>query len=147
MLNFINNYSFLPVSGCVGMDTSALLCPVAYNASKTALLKIPSNMCIQHKTGESSSRTSNLSRFLSLYVLRHCTIILFIYTINHRHLFLLMGRLTIHAWCNIKAFVTWIVDLSRNKCLWLYIYSDKYNTRGSVGWACVAHLSFCFVES
>ena len=36
MFNFIDNYSFLPVSGRVGMDTSALLCPVAYNASKTA---------------------------------------------------------------------------------------------------------------
>ena len=40
-----------------------------------------------------------------------------------------MGRLTIHVLCNIKAFVTWIVDLSRKKCLWLYIYSDKYGSR------------------
>jgi hypothetical protein len=39
MLNFIDNYSFIPVSGCVGMDpsTSALLYPGAYNVVKTAL--------------------------------------------------------------------------------------------------------------
>jgi hypothetical protein len=37
MFNFIDNYSFIPVSGCVGIGTSALLCPVAYNAVKTAL--------------------------------------------------------------------------------------------------------------
>jgi len=38
MLNFIDNYSFIPVSGCVGMDPSALLCPGAYNVVKTALV-------------------------------------------------------------------------------------------------------------
>jgi hypothetical protein len=30
-------YIFIPVSGCVGRDSSALLCPGAYNAAKTAL--------------------------------------------------------------------------------------------------------------
>ena len=29
---------FIPVSGCVGKGPSALLCPGAYNAVKTALL-------------------------------------------------------------------------------------------------------------
>jgi len=28
MFNFIDIYSFIPVSGCVGMGPSALLCPV-----------------------------------------------------------------------------------------------------------------------
>jgi hypothetical protein len=28
-------YNFIPVSGCVGMGPSALLCPGAYNAVKT----------------------------------------------------------------------------------------------------------------
>jgi hypothetical protein len=32
MLDFIDIYSFIPVSGGVGMDTSPLLCPGAYNA-------------------------------------------------------------------------------------------------------------------
>jgi hypothetical protein len=27
MFNFIDNYSFIPVSGCVDMDPSELLCP------------------------------------------------------------------------------------------------------------------------
>ena len=31
MFNFIDIYSFIPVSGCVGMDTTALYCPRAYN--------------------------------------------------------------------------------------------------------------------
>jgi hypothetical protein len=29
MFNFINIYSFIPASGCVGMSTSAQLCPGA----------------------------------------------------------------------------------------------------------------------
>ena len=33
-----NRYMFIPVSGCVGKGPSALLCPGAYNAVKTALL-------------------------------------------------------------------------------------------------------------
>jgi hypothetical protein len=37
LLNFIDIYSFIPVSGFVGMGTSALFCPEAYNAVKTAL--------------------------------------------------------------------------------------------------------------
>jgi len=37
MFNFIDNYSFIPVSGCVGRDPSALPCPGAYNAVKTVL--------------------------------------------------------------------------------------------------------------
>ena len=39
MFNFIDIYSFILVSGCVGMGTSTLLCPGAlrYNAVKTAL--------------------------------------------------------------------------------------------------------------
>jgi hypothetical protein len=38
MFNFIEMYSFFPVSGGVGMGTSALLCPGAYNVIKTALI-------------------------------------------------------------------------------------------------------------
>jgi hypothetical protein len=37
MFIFIDIYSFIPVSGRVGMGPSALLCPVAYDAVKTAL--------------------------------------------------------------------------------------------------------------
>lgn len=37
MFNCIDSYSFIPVSCCVGRDTSALLCPVAYDASRTAV--------------------------------------------------------------------------------------------------------------
>ena len=36
MFNFIDNYIFTPVSGCVGRGPSVLLCPGAYNAVKTA---------------------------------------------------------------------------------------------------------------
>jgi len=32
MFNFIDIYICIPVSGCVGRDHSALLCPGAYNA-------------------------------------------------------------------------------------------------------------------
>jgi hypothetical protein len=35
--NLTNNYSFIHVSGCVGMIPGALLCPVIYVAAKTAL--------------------------------------------------------------------------------------------------------------
>ena len=35
MFNFIDIYSFIPVSGCVGIGPSALLCPGAYNVIKT----------------------------------------------------------------------------------------------------------------
>ena len=37
ILNFIDIYRFTPVSGCVGMGLSSLLCPGAYDAVKTAL--------------------------------------------------------------------------------------------------------------
>jgi len=37
MFNFIDIYSFIPESGCVGMGTSVLLYPWAFNAVKTAL--------------------------------------------------------------------------------------------------------------
>ena len=37
IFNFIEIYSFIPVNSFVGMDISALLFPVAYNAVKTAL--------------------------------------------------------------------------------------------------------------
>ena len=37
MFNFIGNYRFIPVSGCVRMGTNALLCLGAYDAAKTAL--------------------------------------------------------------------------------------------------------------
>ena len=36
MFNFIDIYSFIPVSGCVDMGPSALLFPGGYNAVKTA---------------------------------------------------------------------------------------------------------------
>jgi len=35
MFNFIDIYSFIPVSGCVGIGPSALLGPGVYNAVKT----------------------------------------------------------------------------------------------------------------
>jgi hypothetical protein len=38
MFNFINIYSFISVSVCVGKGPSALLCPGAYYAVKTVLL-------------------------------------------------------------------------------------------------------------
>ena len=38
MFNFIHIYSVIPMSGCVGMGPSALLCPGARDALKTALL-------------------------------------------------------------------------------------------------------------
>ena len=38
MFKFIDFYSFIPVSGCVGMDHSALPCPGAFNVVKTALM-------------------------------------------------------------------------------------------------------------
>jgi hypothetical protein len=37
MSNFIDIYSFIFVSGCVYMGPNALLCPISYNAVKTAL--------------------------------------------------------------------------------------------------------------
>jgi hypothetical protein len=37
MYNFIDIYSFIPVSSCVGVGPSALLCTEAYYAVKTAL--------------------------------------------------------------------------------------------------------------
>ena len=37
MFNFIDIYSFIPASDCVGMGPSTLLCPGAYNAVKTTL--------------------------------------------------------------------------------------------------------------
>jgi hypothetical protein len=40
MFNFIDIYSFIPVSGCVGMGAGALLCPGANNAVKTTLCAI-----------------------------------------------------------------------------------------------------------
>jgi len=39
MFNFIYNYSFIHVSSCVGRGSSALLCPRAYYAVKTALIR------------------------------------------------------------------------------------------------------------
>jgi hypothetical protein len=38
MFNFIDIYNFILVSFCVGMGTSALLCPGAYNAVKTVMV-------------------------------------------------------------------------------------------------------------
>ena len=38
MLNFIDIYMFIPVSGCVGSGPSALIYTGAYNAVKTALI-------------------------------------------------------------------------------------------------------------
>ena len=40
MFNFINIYSFISVSVCVGKGPSALLCPGAYYAVKTSCLYI-----------------------------------------------------------------------------------------------------------
>jgi hypothetical protein len=37
MFNSIDNYSFIPVSGCVGMGPSPLFCQGAYNAVWMAL--------------------------------------------------------------------------------------------------------------
>jgi hypothetical protein len=51
----LSTFSFIPVSGCVGIGTSALLCPGAYNAVKTVLLKglyhsLNKNSEISHQT-------------------------------------------------------------------------------------------------
>jgi hypothetical protein len=40
MFNLMDNYNFIPVSGCVGRGPSALLCPWAYCAVKTALVVV-----------------------------------------------------------------------------------------------------------
>ena len=40
MFNFIDHLQFIPVSGCVGIYPSALLCPGAYNADKMALMVV-----------------------------------------------------------------------------------------------------------
>jgi len=37
MFNFIDIYSFIPMSDCVGRDLSSLLCSGPYNAAMTAL--------------------------------------------------------------------------------------------------------------
>jgi hypothetical protein len=37
MFNLIDNYSFIPVSGCVGRAPSALLCRGGVNTVKTTL--------------------------------------------------------------------------------------------------------------
>jgi len=42
MFNFIDIYSFILVGGCVDMGPSALVCPEAYNAVKTALTQLSS---------------------------------------------------------------------------------------------------------
>jgi len=47
MFNFINISSFIPVSSCVGMGPSALLCLGNYNDVKTAL-----SLGQQNETGE-----------------------------------------------------------------------------------------------
>ena len=39
MFNFIDIYSFIPVSGCVGMGPSALFCPGVYITVTMALLE------------------------------------------------------------------------------------------------------------
>jgi len=39
MFNSIDNYSFIPVSGSVGMGPTALLCPGGYYTVKTALVR------------------------------------------------------------------------------------------------------------
>jgi hypothetical protein len=60
MLNFIDIYICLPVSGCDGRGPSALLCPGAYNAVKTALVT-----CIDRLYGISiNSFNVALSNFL-----------------------------------------------------------------------------------
>jgi hypothetical protein len=46
MFYCINIYSFIPVNGCVGMSSSALLCPGAHNAVKMALGKDGCYICI-----------------------------------------------------------------------------------------------------
>ena len=38
MFNFMYIYSFIHMSGCIGLGPSALLCPGARDAAKTALL-------------------------------------------------------------------------------------------------------------
>jgi hypothetical protein len=56
MLNFINIYSFIPVSGCVGMGPSVLLCPGAYNAVKMALSFSNFKFSIPTNVGEENSK-------------------------------------------------------------------------------------------
>ena len=49
MVNFIDTYSFIPVSGCIDMGTSAMPFPVAYNDVKTALGRRVYNLEFQSK--------------------------------------------------------------------------------------------------
>jgi hypothetical protein len=56
MLNFINIYSFIPVSDCVGMGPSVLLCPGAYNAFKMALSFSNFKFSIPTNVGEENSK-------------------------------------------------------------------------------------------
>ena len=60
MLNFINIYSFIPVSGCVGMGPSALLCPGVYNAVKTALGFSNFKFSIPTNVGEENSKLKKM---------------------------------------------------------------------------------------
>jgi hypothetical protein len=45
--------------------------------------------------------------------------------------------------CKAKGFHCKFKSIQQNS----WIISQIYVTRGSVGWACVAHLSFCFDET
>ena len=45
MFDFINIYSFISVSGCVGMAPSALFCTGSNNAVKTALKTVSDITC------------------------------------------------------------------------------------------------------
>jgi hypothetical protein len=48
MFKLINIYSFITVSGCAGMDPSALLYQGVYTVVKTVLLHIARRMCYDH---------------------------------------------------------------------------------------------------
>jgi hypothetical protein len=58
--NLTNNYSFIHVSGCVGMIPGALLCPVIYVAAKTAL-----TISVYHRLGEVVSIQRYVIKFVS----------------------------------------------------------------------------------
>ena len=62
MFNFIDIYSFIPVSGFVGMSRSALIFPGAYNAAKMALftqsMKLQSLSLKQRMLGKSVALVS-----------------------------------------------------------------------------------------
>jgi hypothetical protein len=63
MFNFIDIYNFILVSICVGMGTSALLCPGAYNAVKTVMVWFSLFKILLHELCRGSCKGTIAVRF------------------------------------------------------------------------------------